>query len=80
MDLKTFLDNLPKGGRAKLAARCGASAAYLQQISVGRRNCPGWLAVAIERETGGAVIAEILDPKTDWAYIRGTARSERAAA
>ena len=72
MDLKTYLEQLPMGGRRKFAERCGASDAFIRQISIGIRNCPGWLAVAIDRETDGVVSAESLDPKTDWAYIRCT--------
>lgn len=50
--------------------RCGTTIGYLRKgISVGARFGSA-LCIAIERESGGAVTCEELDPEADWAFLR----------
>lgn len=54
-------------------ARCDTSLGYLRKaISVNQRIGEK-LAIAIERESGGAVRCEEICPDVDWHYIRGSA-------
>ena len=57
MDLRTYLDTLPKGGRTKFAARVGLSPIYLSQLAArqdGREPGPE-CCVRIEQMTDGLV-------------------------
>jgi len=76
MDLKTFLRSLSLRDRAVFAGRCGTSAGHLRNLSYGYRTCDAGLAIAIERETAGAVTCEELRDDVDWSYLRG--RRKRA--
>lgn len=70
MDLRTYTNSLPKGGRAALAAKLGLSAVYLSQLAArqdGRTPSPE-LCVLIERETDGRVSRRDLRPD-DWDRI-----------
>lgn len=65
------------GGLTKLAAAIGVSPQRLGNWLA--RGVPAEHCPAIERATGGAVRCEELRPDVDWAAIRGTAPTERAA-
>lgn len=69
MDLRSYLDSLPRGGVTTFAGRCGISTVYLSQISTkqdGREPSPA-LCVVIERESAGVVTRPEL--RDDWASI-----------
>jgi len=72
MDLKNYWLSLKTGDRAAFAARCGTTVGHLRNVAYGR-ICGESLAIAIERESGGAVRCEELRQDVDWAYLRGTA-------
>lgn len=88
MQIQDFLDQLPDAdARKSFAVRCGTSIEYLRLIisESPRRRFRESLAIAIERESAGAVTCEELRPDVDWAYLRGTAKplpvdNERKAA
>lgn len=83
MDIKTYVMSLAPDERRQFADRCGTSLGHLRNIGYGFRTCADGLAIAIERESGGAVTVEELSPDTDWAYIRNSKRPmvrKRAAA
>ncbi len=70
MDLRTYLDTLPRGGVTELATKLGISSVYLQQLAArrdGREPSPE-LCVSIERATGAAVTRRDLRPD-DWDRI-----------
>ena len=70
MDLKSYTNQLPRGGVAQLAQRLGKTPVYLSQLSArqdGREPSPE-LCVQIERETNFAVMRWDLRP-TDWHLI-----------
>jgi DNA-binding transcriptional regulator YdaS (Cro superfamily) len=74
MELKTYLSTLTLKQRDHLADRCGTSAGHLRNISYGYRSCGESLAIALERESGGAVTCEELRPDVDWSVLRGRPR------
>ncbi|WP_235033965.1 YdaS family helix-turn-helix protein [Pantoea sp. 18069] len=54
--------------RSELAIRCGTTLGHITNISYGYKSCSEKLAVAIERETCGAVTRRDLRP-VDWQQI-----------
>jgi DNA-binding transcriptional regulator YdaS (Cro superfamily) len=73
MELKTYLKNLTDSQRQKFADRCETSVGHLRNVAYDCKSCAEKLAIAIERETDGAVRCEDLRPDVDWQYLRGTA-------
>ena len=70
MDLKTYTNQLLRGGVAQFAEKLGTSSVYLSQLSArqdGREPSPE-LCVRIEAESGRAVRRWDLRP-TDWHLI-----------
>ncbi len=60
-----YLKALPAGGANAFAERCGVTFRHLQNITYGDRMASAALALAIERESGGAVSRQELRPD-DW--------------
>ncbi len=73
--LRDYLNSLPVDEQAAFAARCGTTVGYLRKAISIRQPINAATAIAIERESGGAVTCESLRRDVDWAYIRGTARA-----
>lgn len=70
MDLRTYLDALPRGGIAAFAQKVGISTVYLQQLAArqdGRKPSPE-LSVQIETASEGHVTRKNLRPD-DWQAI-----------
>ena len=68
-----FYDSLTKKERASLATRCGTTAGTLKNARYSQRPIKARLAVAIDRETKGAVSMFGLAPHDlDWAYVKRT--------
>jgi DNA-binding transcriptional regulator YdaS (Cro superfamily) len=69
MDLRSYTENLPHGGMAELARRCGITPVYLSQLAAKQdgRVPSATLASVIERETGKSVTRQELRP--DWKAI-----------
>lgn len=78
MDLKTYFMGMTVAERESFAARCGTSRQHLTNICYGK-SCGESLAIAIERESGGAVRCEDIRDDVDWGYLRGTATEREAA-
>lgn len=70
MNLRSFLDGMPRGGPAEFAERVGCSTVYLAQLAArqGGREASPQLAVVIERESNYSVRRWDLRP-TDWHRI-----------
>ena len=70
MNLRTYLDSLPRGGVGQFARRVGVSTVYLSQIASGQdgRQPSPRLAVVIERESSGTVTRQEMFPN-DWQSI-----------
>lgn len=72
--LLAHLNALDPTDQQAFAKRCGTSVGYIRKaVSIGQKFGES-LAIAIERETAGAVTCEELRPDVDWAFIRGTKR------
>lgn len=69
MNLRTYLDGLPRGGVADFARRINVSPVYLQQLAAEQddRKASPTLCVVIERESVGAVPRQ--DLRRDWQAI-----------
>lgn len=69
MNLRTYLDSLPRGGLTAFASKVGISPVYLSQIAAGQdaREASPALCVVIERESAHAVTRQEL--RRDWAAI-----------
>lgn len=78
MELKSYFRGLSQEAREQFCARCGSTYKYLRLVSYGAKTPGESLAIAIERESAGAVTCEELRPDVDWAYLRGTAKREAA--
>lgn len=70
MTLGEYLKTLSIDERAAFAKRCGTSPDYLAQIGYDIRKPKVELAIAIDRESSGAVSCESLLPDVDWPYLR----------
>lgn len=69
MNLRSYLDGLPRGGAANFARRIGVSTVYLSQLAAkqdGRKPSPE-LCVVIERETDRQVTRP--EMREDWQAI-----------
>ena len=69
MNLRTFLDSLPRGGVVDFARRINVGPVYLSQIAAAQndREASPALCVVIERESGSAVTRA--DLRRDWQAI-----------
>lgn len=73
MELRAYLSSKPRGEPARLAAAVGTTRDHIYQLS-GRHRLPGRdLAIAIERETGGAVTVHDWKPKEPASSAEGAA-------
>lgn len=70
--LRMYLNSLDRLGQEAFASRCDTSVGYLRKAISVQQPLRESLVIAIERESGGAVICEELRPDVDWAYLRGT--------
>lgn len=65
-----------KRRRVEFAERCGTTWAHLQQCMRGKRLIAPWLAVNLDRESGGVLDMTLLSveaatkDRIDWNYIR----------
>ncbi len=81
MDLREYLDSLPRGGVAEFAKRLDISPSYLSQLAAGTTQRSPERCVEIERATNGEVTRRDLRPDDwhrIWPEIAGPA--EKAAA
>lgn len=68
MKLSEYLKPLPMDARADFAERCGTSFLHLRNIAFSGKSCGYALAVAIEKESSGAVRRWDLRPQ-DWPVV-----------
>ncbi|ENX57623.1 MULTISPECIES: YdaS family helix-turn-helix protein [Acinetobacter] len=68
--LKDFFLPLNDEERESFATSCGTTIGQTLQIMYGNRNCNPALAIAIDRESKGAVPCESLCPDVDFQYLR----------
>lgn len=70
MDLRTYTENLPRGGMSALAEQLGITTVYLSQLAArqNEREPSPVLCVRLEQLTNGIVTRKDLRPD-DWAAI-----------
>lgn len=68
MNLREYLDSLPRGGTTELAKALNISTSYLTQLAAGTSPRSPERCVEIEQATGGQVTRRDLRPD-DWQRI-----------
>ncbi|KAA8731006.1 helix-turn-helix domain-containing protein [Acinetobacter qingfengensis] len=68
--LKQFLKPMTKGERVAFAEKCGTTLGNLYQVIYSTTSCSADLAIAIDRESNGAVRCDDLRPSADFSYLR----------
>ncbi|QIE89479.1 transcriptional regulator [Pseudomonas nitroreducens] len=66
MDLPTYMQSLPRGGKKRLAIVLGVAPSYLSRLISGDRSITAERAIKVEQATGGAVTRFELRPDIDW--------------
>lgn len=66
MELSVYVQELPRGGRKRLALQLGISASYLSRLLAGDRSITAERALAIEEATCGAVSRFDVRPDLQW--------------
>lgn len=79
MELREYIKQFNRSDLEDFSRRCSTTAGQIRQVSLGNRRAGESLAINIERESSGEVTCESLRPDVDWAYIRSSGVSEKAA-
>ncbi|MBJ2204602.1 MULTISPECIES: transcriptional regulator [Pseudomonas] len=66
MNLATYVELLPRGGKKLFAIRLGVTASYLSRLISGDRSITAERAIQIEDATEGAVSRAELRPDIQW--------------
>lgn len=78
--LRAYLKTLSPDDQARYAQRCGTTIGYLRKrLSVGGRIGES-IAIALDRESEGAVPCDSVRPDVDWKYLRGSVKPPSIAA
>lgn len=70
MKFRTYLMAMTPPDRSAFAKGVGASVGHLQNVAYGYKPAVAELAIAIERESGGAVRFEDICPDIDVSHMR----------
>lgn len=79
MNLLEYVKQLPAADQPDFARRCGTTIGHLMQVARGNRRAGEYLCINIDRETGGVIRCESLRPDVDWAYLRNSRITDKAA-
>jgi DNA-binding transcriptional regulator YdaS (Cro superfamily) len=71
--LKDYLNSLDPSEQEQFARRCNTSVGYLRKAISIRQKIGESTAIAIERESRGAVRCEDVRPDVDWQFLRNSA-------
>ncbi|MGP5283183.1 transcriptional regulator [Pseudomonas helleri] len=66
MNLATYVEQLPRGGKKLFAIQLGVTASYLSRLISGDRSITAERAIQIEDATEGAVSRAELRPDIQW--------------
>jgi DNA-binding transcriptional regulator YdaS (Cro superfamily) len=69
-ELREYLKSLGSVEQAEYAERCGTTIGYLRKALCTEPKLGESLAIALDRESNGAVPCEKLRPDVDWEYVR----------
>jgi len=67
--LRRYLNGLSVAEQCEFCARAGTTLNYLRKALSTKQRMSVELAIALDRESGGAVPMEAIRPDVDWAYI-----------
>jgi hypothetical protein len=73
--LREYLKKMKKAEREKFAERCKTTTGHLKQVALAGRLIQPWLAINLDRESGGVLNFEELvddaddDRAIDWEYV-----------
>lgn len=70
MKLLDYLHTMTPEKREGFAMLCGVSMGHLNNVAYGYKTVGAEIAIAIERESAGAVTVEEMRPDMDWAVVR----------
>ena len=68
--LRTYLNSLPVDEQLAYAERSGTTLGYLRKALSTKERIAESTAIALDRESSGAVPVESVRPDVDWAYLR----------
>lgn len=68
MDLKPYISNMPEPDRELFAKKCGTTLGHMRNVMYRYKPCAPELAVAIWKESNGAVTREELRPDDFWRF------------
>ena len=68
--LLSYVNSLSPADQTRFAKRCGTTIGYIRKAISKGQKFRSALCINIERESGGYVACEDLDPDADWAFIR----------
>jgi DNA-binding transcriptional regulator YdaS (Cro superfamily) len=74
--LLAFLNALGKAERGGFCTACGTTERYLRKAISAKQPLGAQLCINIDRESHGVVRCEDLRSDVDWAYLRGTGKTE----
>lgn len=69
MNLRTYLEQQPRGTAAAIARSIGVHAVTFSQWVTGVKQIPAERCPSIERETRGAVVCEAQRPDVEWVRL-----------
>jgi DNA-binding transcriptional regulator YdaS (Cro superfamily) len=72
--LRTYLNSLDRDSQEEYARRCETSVGYLRKALSTKERIAESTAIALDRESDGAVPVEDVRPDVDWSYLRGTSK------
>lgn len=72
--LHGYLKAKSPDAREAFAERCGTTIGHLNNVALSHKTCSAALAVAIERESRGAIRCEDMCSSVDWAVVRKKSR------
>lgn len=72
--LRTYLNSLEVDEQVLYAERAGTTLGYLRKALSTKERIAESTAIALDRESNGAVPVESVRPDVDWSYLRGTSK------
>lgn len=72
--LRAYLKTLDVAEQVLYAERCGTTLGYLRKALSTKERISESTAIALDRESAGAVPVESVRPDVDWSYLRGTSK------
>lgn len=69
-ELLEWLNGMPRASQKLLAEKMDTSVEQLRQVAHGYRKCNAFIAVELDKHSGGRISMCKLAPKLDWDHIK----------